>query len=506
MRFSSKAWHACYRSCHRFAVLTCLVLAWPLAATAQTSSNLALAPLTAEARENINKGISAAKESKYQVAVQYFQEARTSSPFAPELFYNLGLVESRIAGRELRAIAWFGAYLASAPNMPNAAAVRKQINVLDATATNNLTRLLKLILEQSSRPTIDKEALPFVAGVLAGAGDFDGALTIVNQIPDRVSDVSNSDMQNSARKAVVIGLAEFGDMKHAQDLANMIVDPAEKISVEAKIAECQVALGDFEGARKSLALVLEASEEVDRRKIPQRQSIISPTLEKQLIANIQFMAGDPDGARKTLASALKVIDPAWPSRYRFIDRIRIAQQQGWYGDIASAKATLLQTLADVSPKSDTRNDDLNSIATELANIDDMVDARKIASRIQDKAPRDKTIKAIETIAEIAPGNRLPKVPARASVAEIKVSDWLKMLDSSQSYGSAPLNDKPFLDLVGYLETEPPQDKDFHATMGPVKTPQDRIFLQLVETAEELSRAQHKINLTLKQMAAQQTNP
>jgi hypothetical protein len=69
-----------------------------------------------------------------------------------------------------------------------------------------------------------------------------------------------------------------------------------------------------------------------------------------------------------------------------------------------------------------------------------------------------------------------------------------------------LNDKPFLDLVGYLETEPPQDKDFHATMGPVKTPQDRIFLQLVETAEELSRAQHKINLTLKQMAAQQTNP
>jgi tetratricopeptide (TPR) repeat protein len=498
MRFSGKAWYASKCSCCRSAVLICLVLAWPLAA-AQTSFNPALAPLTAEARENINKGISAAKESKYQVAVQYFQEARNTSPFAPEIFYNLGLAESRIAGRELRAIAWFGAYLASAPNMPNAAAVRKQIGVLDATATNNLTRLLKLILEQSSKPTIDKQALPYVAGALAGAGDFDGALKIVNQIPE-------TDMQNSARKSVVLGLAEFGDLKHAQDLADKIVDPVEKIDVESKIAERQVALGDIEGARKSLALVLEASEEVDRRKIPQRQSIISPALEKQYIANIQFMAGDPDGARKTLASALKAIDPALSSRYKFIDRIRIAHQQGWYGDIASAKATLLQTLADVSPKSDTRNDDLNSIATELANIDDMVDARKIASRIQDKAPRDKTIKAIETIAEIAPGNRLPKAPARASVSEIKVSDWLKMLDSSQPHGSAPLNDKPFLDLAGFLETEPPQDKDFYATLGPAEAPQDRIFLQLVETAEELSRAQHKINLTLRQVAAQQAKP
>jgi tetratricopeptide (TPR) repeat protein len=200
MRFYGKDWYAHNLSSRSAAALACLVLAWPLAVTAQTSSNPALAPLTAEARENINKGISAAKESKYQVAVQYFQEARASSPFAPEIFYNLGLVESRIAGRELRAIAWFGAYLASAPNIPNAAAVRKQIGVLDVTATNNLTRLLKLILEQSSQPTIDKQSLPYVAGALAGAGDFEGALKIVNQIPDQVSGTSQSDMQNSAEK------------------------------------------------------------------------------------------------------------------------------------------------------------------------------------------------------------------------------------------------------------------------------------------------------------------
>lgn len=67
----------------------------------------------------------------YLLAVRFFEEARKLAPEAPVIYLNLGLAESRIPGRELRAIAWFGAYLAANPTAPNAAAVKEQIAVLD---------------------------------------------------------------------------------------------------------------------------------------------------------------------------------------------------------------------------------------------------------------------------------------------------------------------------------------------------------------------------------------
>jgi len=54
----------------------------------------------------MKKGLLAAKEQEWLIAIQSFQEARKSAPDAPLLFYNLGLAESKIPGRELRAIAW----------------------------------------------------------------------------------------------------------------------------------------------------------------------------------------------------------------------------------------------------------------------------------------------------------------------------------------------------------------------------------------------------------------
>jgi hypothetical protein len=69
------------------------------------------AELPPDAQEAMKKGIMAAKEQEWEIAIQSFQEARKTAPIAPELFYNLGLAESKMPGRELRAIAWFGAYL-----------------------------------------------------------------------------------------------------------------------------------------------------------------------------------------------------------------------------------------------------------------------------------------------------------------------------------------------------------------------------------------------------------
>ncbi|MGP1614723.1 MAG: tetratricopeptide repeat protein, partial [Pollutimonas bauzanensis] len=74
------------------------------------------APLPPAAQEALNKGIIAAKVPDYPLAIRYFEEARKLAPDAPVVYLNLGLAESKIPSRELRAIAWFGVYLAAYPD------------------------------------------------------------------------------------------------------------------------------------------------------------------------------------------------------------------------------------------------------------------------------------------------------------------------------------------------------------------------------------------------------
>jgi isopentenyl diphosphate isomerase/L-lactate dehydrogenase-like FMN-dependent dehydrogenase len=86
------------------------------------------AELPPEAQEAEHEGFIAAKNQEWVVAIKDFQKARETAPNAPELLKNLGLAESKIPGRELRAIAWFGAYLAANTNAPDTAALKDEIN------------------------------------------------------------------------------------------------------------------------------------------------------------------------------------------------------------------------------------------------------------------------------------------------------------------------------------------------------------------------------------------
>ena len=101
--------------CRQLRLLTfllCVSVALPYAAQAQTSAPAATpAPLAPEAQDALKKGIIAAQQQDYMLAIRYFQDARKLAPDDPEIYKDLGLAESKIPGRELRAIAWFGAYL-----------------------------------------------------------------------------------------------------------------------------------------------------------------------------------------------------------------------------------------------------------------------------------------------------------------------------------------------------------------------------------------------------------
>src|SRR5712671_6628427 len=134
-------------------VVVCWSLLQPFAALAQPN---ALAPLPPAAQEALNKGILAAKVPDYPLAIRFFEEARKLAPAAPVIFMNLGIAESKIPGRELRAIAWFGAYLAATPDAPNAAVVREQIAVLDVRNQSNVSRFLKTVQDAANQTSVYK--------------------------------------------------------------------------------------------------------------------------------------------------------------------------------------------------------------------------------------------------------------------------------------------------------------------------------------------------------------
>jgi Flp pilus assembly protein TadD len=80
--------------------LVCLSLLLPITALAQTSApTSAPAPLSTDAKEAINKGILAAKQQDYLLAIRYFQDARKIAPDGPEIYFDLGLAESKCGER-----------------------------------------------------------------------------------------------------------------------------------------------------------------------------------------------------------------------------------------------------------------------------------------------------------------------------------------------------------------------------------------------------------------------
>ncbi len=133
--------------CRRLMYLVFLALQ-PLSAPAQTN---APAPLPPAAQEAFDKGIMAAKEGGYLVAIRYLQDARKIAPRAPQIFRSMGAVEAKIPGRELRAIAWYGAYLAAIPNAPDAAEVKKEIVRLEVKGQINISGLIKSVEDAANQ-------------------------------------------------------------------------------------------------------------------------------------------------------------------------------------------------------------------------------------------------------------------------------------------------------------------------------------------------------------------
>jgi tetratricopeptide (TPR) repeat protein len=286
-----------------FVLITLLLitLTAPLISFAQTSAPPLLPP---EAQELVKKGILAAKQQDYLLATRFFQDARKMAPQAPEIYYDLGLAESKIPGREVRAIAWFGAYLAANPNAQNAAAVKDQIDVLDVKSQGNMSRLIQSVQDTASKIAAshisndlyettngnifshgsdDHANFQVVAKLWAMAGDSTAAIKVADLIPaggghdpalddiaealadaadiagaqkvtDRIKDIQ---IKADAQRCIVKAQAELGDIASAQNTADLIQDPIASAYARQYITAAQTSLVDAQKpAQASAQLVV----------------------------------------------------------------------------------------------------------------------------------------------------------------------------------------------------------------------------------------------------------
>lgn len=232
------------RSGHRWGCAA-LMLVWVIAPNAvhgQGNTPAASATsLPSAAQDALDKGIIAAKVPDYPLAIRYFEEARKLAPTAPVVFMNLGIAESKIPGRELRAIAWFGAYLAALPAAQNATAVKEQIAVLDVKNKSNVSRLIKAVQDAASQipedtrmPTMgrDKEHILYqVSKLWARIGDIASAQKTAKLI------TKSAMWQDSALEAVAGAQFKASDHAGALQTAGAIHDKDRKLAIQKAISE-----------------------------------------------------------------------------------------------------------------------------------------------------------------------------------------------------------------------------------------------------------------------------
>jgi hypothetical protein len=468
----------------------------PFAALAQTN---APAPLPPAAQEALNKGIIAAKVPDYPLAIRFFEDARKIAHEAPVIFLNFGIAESKMPGRELRAIAWFGAYLAAFPDAPNAAAVKEQIAVLDVRNQSNVSRLIKTVQAAAIQRSGYKkrDGLWAVGELWAKTGDIAAAL--------KTADLNDDQDRSYARYAISKVQAEDGDIAGAQKTAELVRDAVQAVYARSAIANAQQKSGDIAGVQKTLASAQKSADLIKEKGLKDRA--------QQIIAEVQAKSGDIAGAQKTANLIRDALDKS-----RTLLAIAISQIEA--GDIAGAQSTLTAALrtadlievvrANESKLGSSKSEVQQDIAYAQLRTGDIAGAQRTVDLIQDAYYKNGVQGSVTTART---EHRVADAPRSTSDTQPpiqripKVFDWLVELgiDYFGNIYSSNLNDPVFLDLAGHLKSlnssleskvagENSQMEIFRRKEAQI------IFDDLDATAKQMVKAQNDIHRLLKQQA------
>jgi tetratricopeptide (TPR) repeat protein len=401
----------------------------------QTTSGAASA-LPPSAEEALSKGIIAAKLPDYRLAIHFFEQARKIAPQAPIIYLNLGLAESRVPGRELRAMAWFGAYLVGNPSASNAAAVKDEITALGVRNQSNVFRLIGTLQDAASKIPRAIYQNSIVARLQAEAGDIVGALKTVDLIED---DYKTDALVDVARAQTV-----RGDTAGAQETLRMalrnihfVVVGVIKASSRHEIARAQAAAGAIADA--------------------QRYSDSLPTgydkAEMQAaIATAQAKAGAISDAQQTV----DLVPNSHGKKTAAQLAIALAQAKAGAMNVARNGVNFLPI-------------GWEKVQAQLAIAEAQQDAGNGAGVQESMAAARDTYALLDTgTAHLLAGILISRSEAKNALSKVTrdVSGWLKFLDDDcDGCGhDLALNTRPFLDLAGLLESTKsarPEDAGWH---------------------------------------------
>ncbi len=308
-----------------FFVLCAVFLLFIMSSVVQAADEL-----SPEARESFDKGLVAVNQQEWQIAIRYFLKAQEKAPYAPEVLFNLGLAESKVAGRELRSIAWFRAYLEKTQNATNADAVRKEIVGLEIRVEATIGKLI----EQAMQLVEQEEVLGYrcshyvnIAVALARAGDIPGARRTA-----ALAKHPNRSFENEALSKIAVIQYHCGDGSGAEKTIREIgpgmgVSYCDQSSAYGYIARLQAIKGEFAQA--------EASIEKEKWDLHKPDSYWTLACEEAL-------AGKRNQALDHIAKALQItMSHDKDSRSSVLDFYKVGRMQKFLGDIDGAKNSYL---------------------------------------------------------------------------------------------------------------------------------------------------------------------
>ena len=208
--------------------------------------------LPAPAKEAVEKGLAAAGQKEWKLAIRYFEEARKAAPHSPIALYNLALAETQTPGRELRAVACWEAYLLAAPQTDKVAAIRSQIANLELKTEANTGLIIDMLKSLANKYAAgsyeQRSAQQSIAILQAHAGDVSAAMAGAQQLASDssyVSFISN----------IAAALAEESHFDEAKRLAGQISEPNNRSAAFYSVLSEQAKQGLVDDARTTLAQI-----------------------------------------------------------------------------------------------------------------------------------------------------------------------------------------------------------------------------------------------------------
>ena len=202
----------------------------------------------------MRRGLAAAKQQEWPLAIKYFTEAREKAPQAAPLLFNLGFAHDRLGGRELQTIAWYRAFLAAAPGAKNASAIRERIFELEVKTEATSAKLIAQAKRAAAElpDEFDRNyRLREVIAAQARTGDIEGALAAAGSMEDG----------DDAYVSIAKTQAKNGDVSGAMSTTHRIDSDSSKMAAYDGIATAKAENGDFPGALETASQIAALSDE-----------------------------------------------------------------------------------------------------------------------------------------------------------------------------------------------------------------------------------------------------